>query len=208
MTAIGRPLFIVGAPRSGTSLTAHAFRACGVWAGHVSSLCEHVELKNEVLKPMLRAGGMDDVALRSFADVSADPELLRARVEKILLVNHYPKDGRPWMFKDVKLVFCWRSWAAAFPDAVWVYVWRQPGAVIESFGRWLMNVKFDGPRVVEEHQSRALQIPDVRVLSPDLLMSGDSAAYEAVADAIGVPWDPAAVAGAVDPRRFHAEPVR
>lgn len=200
---IGAPLLIAGCPRSGTSLTSRAFMASGVWAGGVTSLAENGSLKMSVLKPILRAGGMDDLGLRSFADCDADPAWIRASVERIITAQGYK--GGPWLFKDVKLVFCWRAWADAFPDATWATVWRGPEQILASFDRWAMRgrVSFDGERVVREHHSRAEQIPAMR-LYPDALFDGDDSAYLAVCERVGVTWDRDAVASVVDPDRYHA----
>lgn len=206
-----RPLLIAGCPRSGTSLTALAFQACGIWAGAVTSLGENSRIKNEVLKPALRAGGMDDIAVRSFADVTANPAAIRKGVRGVLEREGW--DGGPWLFKDVKLVFCWRSWADAFPLAQWVTVWRDPEAILESFGRWGLArglaAYFDGRRIIREHHERAAQIPATK-LYPDRLLNGPACYYDRdyahVAELMGVDWAWAAVADVVDPHRYHATP--
>lgn len=202
----GRPVFICGAPRSGTTLTAKALVACGVWAGHVTSLCEHVELKRDVLKPALRRGGMDEKAMRSFATVrrGTDPDEIRSTAAGILQTDRW--QGGPWLFKDPKLVFCWELWAKAFPDALWITVWREPAAVADSFGRWVYTNQpwreHGAERVIWEHQSRAAQIPGVKVY-PDRLLNGRPGRYELVCAALGLKWDPAAVAQVVDPKKYH-----
>lgn len=204
---LGRPLFICGAPRSGTSLTAHAFRACGAWAGATTSLCEHGRLKQEVLKPILSANGMDPLAMRSFTDCEADAEELRADVVAILKRSGY-RYG-PWLFKDPKLVFCWRPWARAFPEAAWVTVWRDVDEIVASFGRWgyFQNLNLDARSVIAEHHRRAedlrREVAGCRSLYPADLVRGRDVAYREVAADVGVKWDEAAVAEAVDPDRFH-----
>lgn len=197
------PLLIAGCPRSGTSLTSHAFAACGMWRGHCNSLGENVALKQQVLKPQLRAGGMDPIAVSSFADVEADPQQLRRQVEGVLDRQGY--QGGPWLFKDVKLVFVWQSWDQAFPGAQWVTVWREPEAILASFDRWGLATSrpgFDGRRIIREHHDRARQIPGIHVY-PDDLFCGDHSQYRQVCEDIGVEWDLAAVRKAVDPDRYH-----
>lgn len=200
---IDAPILIAGCPRSGTSLTAHTLRIAGAWVGRVNSLCEHVALKNQILKPMLRAGGMDDRALTSFADVEGDPDRLRAQVEGELEREGY--DGGRWMFKDVKLVFCWPTWALAFPNAIWVTVWRRPPDIVASFERWgLSGVPgFDGETVIREHQARAIDIPAHR-LWPSQLVEGESCAYQRLCRHAGLAWDQDAVDALIDPDRFQA----
>lgn len=197
------PLFITGCPRSGTSLTTYAFKACGMWAGKTTTQCENHRIREHILKPMLRNGGMDPIALRSWADITeGDPDRLRSAVLQELRKQGYT--GGPWLYKDVKLVFCWRVWKEAFPEAVWVTVWRSPEAIVESFGRWGLsaNVEFDHERVVKEHHDRAGRIPSLDVF-PDDLLKGDDSRYRFVANRLGITWDPDAVAEVVDPERYH-----
>lgn len=207
MKMVEPPLLITGAPRSGTSLTAHAFRACGAWVGKTTTQCENGRIREDVLKPILREGGMDELALRSFADVEGDPGEVRKRVAEILEAQGY--DGGPWLYKDAKLVFCWRTWDEAFPRATWVTVWRPPTEIVASFGRWGLSKKidFDGDRVVREHQSRARELYIERpgrsfVAIPRRLIEGVEDQYRRIADEYGIPWRGGAVRDVVDPERF------
>ncbi|MFP3947091.1 MAG: hypothetical protein ACLFWG_00040 [Longimicrobiales bacterium] len=205
-----KPLLIAGCPRSGTSLTAHAFRACGAWAGRTNSLCENVRLKQEILKPQLRRAGMDPIAVQSFADLESwNAEDLRERVLDILRREGWGGEG-VWMFKDVKLVFAWRAWAEAFPEATWVTVWRPVEEITESFSRWPLargTPGFDGERVIEEHHSRARELEDgvghghVGIEPVDLFL-GDDADYREVCRRVGLEWDREEVRRVVDPSRF------
>lgn len=198
------PLLIAGAPRSGTSLSAEAFRACGVWVGKVSSLCENLEIKR-VLKTLLRKGGMDPLALQSWEDVGGDSVKLRAEVERIVRRQGY--EGGPWLFKDVKLVFARRVWSRAFPDATWATVWRPVREILASMERWELaeSTRFDGGRVIAEHWSRAGKIRGAVRLVPRDLLDGDDSRYRAAAERIGVAWDPAAVERVIDRDRFREE---
>lgn len=204
-----KPLLIAGCPRSGTSLTAHAFRACGAWTGKTNSLCEDVRLKQEVLKPQLRAAGMDPIAVQSFADVEEwDARKLRGLVLGILRRQGWGGEG-VWMFKDVKLVFAWRAWAEAFPEALWVTVWRPVEEILESFSRWPLargTPGFDGRRVVRQHHTRARKLAEGvelhRRLEPVELFRGDDAGYRDVCHVLGLEWDREAVRRVVDPSRF------
>lgn len=204
---LGRPLFICGAPRSGTSLTAHAFRACGVWAGATTTLCEHGRLKQEVLKPILSANDMDPLAMRSFTDCDSDADELRDDVIAVLKRSGY-RYG-PWLFKDPKLVFCWRPWARAFPNAVWVTVWRDVDEIVASFGRWgyFQNLNLDAWGVIAEHHRRVetLQrnVEHCFPLYPVDLIQGRTSEYQRVAEEMGIAWDEAKVASVIDPDKFR-----
>lgn len=197
------PLLITGCPRSGTSLTARTFAACGAWTGKTTGQCENAQIRQSVLKPMLKEGGMDRIALRSFADVEGDPKRVRDRVEEIVREQGYR--GGPWLYKDVKLVFCWRTWAEAFPEATWVTVWRPPKTILESFGRWGMSdrYRFDGERVIREHHDRARKIEGAIPVFPDHLIQGDHSEYREVCRAAGISWDEKAMRRAVNPDRYH-----
>lgn len=204
---MNEPIFITGCPRSGTSLTARVFEACGAWAGHTTSQCENRALRETLLKPMLGRAGMDKLGLASWVDVDpddVDAESLRERILGIVFNQGY--SGGPWLYKDAKLVFAWRAWAAAFPRAIWVTVWRPREAILDSFDRWPMSRQHDfiGERVVDEHHDRARKIEGALPVFPDrLLRDRDDEAYRVVAAAAGLRWDLDAAMDAIDPSMYH-----
>lgn len=198
------PLLITGCPRSGTSLTAKVFSSLGCWPGNVSSQTENTEIRERVLKPMLEEAGMDKLALRSFADADGDPEHLRREVEEITRAQGLDPD-EPWLYKDCKLVFCWETWAEAFPDATWVTVWRSPGKIIASMTRWGLadRVDFTPGTVIREHHDRAREIPDAVPVFPRHFIEGDESEYRVAALEYGIPW-----VGDIARRQIHPDRFR
>ena len=197
------PLLITGCPRSGTSLTAEVFRRLGCWVGNVTSQTENRAIRAGILKPILRENGMDDLALRSFTDAEeGDPKMLRRGVERTLREQGY--EGGPWLYKDCKLVFCWRLWVRAFPEATWATVWRTPAGIRSSMERWgLANrVDFDPDEVIREHHERARKIKRAWSVFPAHLRDGDPAEYRRVAWAYGLKWRERVALETVDPERF------
>lgn len=198
------PLLITGCPRSGTSLTASIYRALGCWVGDVTSQTENTAIRERILKPILRDGGMDDLALRRFANVEASPDLIRENVRDVLRAQGY-EDG-PWLYKDVKLVFCWRSWAEAFPGATWAVVWRPPKQIEASMARWQLagRVEFNPWDVIDAHHERARKIEGAHAVFPEHFIYGDDSEYRNVALDYGVPWIPDIARRQIDPERFRS----
>jgi len=143
---IQRPIFVVGLPRSGTSLITGLLAQCGAWVGETlagnsyNSLgyFEHIRLKEDVLKQMLIALHADPLGVRELPDLNRtknlDPTLYRKKIREILDEEGY-KNDMPWLFKDPKLSLIWPIWNKIYPDAVWVIVDRERDEIIDSYLR-------------------------------------------------------------------------
>lgn len=141
------PVLIIGGPRSGTSLIASVFQACGLWLGECGSsggpdnppgFFENHSMRS-LDRQILTAGGYDQFGVKPLPpqDWTHQPETvekLRADVNHILLAQGCPPDQR-WGFKDPKLALTWRAWVAAFPKARVIGVLRSPLPMSQSCAR-------------------------------------------------------------------------
>lgn len=133
------PIFILGAARSGTSMVAGAVMKCGVFHGEVvSDVKENRRLRENVIKPILKYRfNCDPLGVRMLPPIEdvmkADPQDLKELVSKELEADGYV--GGPWMFKDCKLALLWPLFAKVYPNAKWVYVYRDRDEIIDSILR-------------------------------------------------------------------------
>ena len=152
---IPAPILITGFPRSGTSLVAGMFAACGAWTGECvpggadnpRGFFENIRLRENITKKIL--GDLlkcDPLGIRSLPELdtvrkvfSAEPGgggavqnyAFKAFVEKELAADGY--DGTsPWLYKDCKTSLLWPLWHAAWPDAKWVIVRRSLNEIVRS----------------------------------------------------------------------------
>jgi hypothetical protein len=135
------PIFVLGIPRSGTSLLAGLISLTGIWTGptnppsvnNVKGFFENRELKDISTYRVLRDDGWcrrgqhpipgpDDV-LKPTYDVYGG--LLRVMYEQGYL------DG-PWMFKDAKITLMWKIWYEMFPKADYFITKRRDEDIINS----------------------------------------------------------------------------
>lgn len=140
MDNFDRPIFVTGTPRSGTSMVAGTLAQCGAWTGstvaggpeNVNGFYEHVELREKVVKGLLRQLGTDPLGVTSLPTVpleAASPGL-KERIRAILNRDGY--DGERWLYKCPKMLLLWPLFAEAFPKAQWVVVWRPRNEIIDS----------------------------------------------------------------------------
>ena len=137
------PIFVVGVPRSRTSMTTAIISLCGAWCGNnfyqpdhanPKGYYEHRGIKDKILKPLLAEAGFDPLGQnplppRDFPK-DAYPDDLAGSVYDIIGQDEY--DGSPWIYKDTKMLLCWQVWHRAFPDAKWVMVRRDQDDIINS----------------------------------------------------------------------------
>lgn len=137
-----RPIFILGLPRSGTSMIAGALKISGAWAGttvpgggtaNPKGFFEHIVLREHIIKRVLRETGCDPLGVSKLPPTNLRFETpnLENVIREIIKLDGYRFD-RPWLYKDVKLTLLWPLFVAAFPSATWVIVRREPRDIVNS----------------------------------------------------------------------------
>ncbi len=136
------PIFILGLPRSGTSMIAGALGICGAWTGttvpgdkasNPKGFFEHVVIRERVIKSLLSYVGCDPLGVRKLPPVDLPGEVdgLADMIKTILEKDGYKFD-RHWLYKDAKLTLLWPVFLKAFPDAKWLIVKRDEESFINS----------------------------------------------------------------------------
>ena len=137
-----QPIFVTGAARSGTSLTAGLLDKHGVFGGKTipgnannpKGFFEHRDIREHIVKTHLKLLGADDMGQNPLPNYFlADPEL-RTKVISIM-----KRDGlqahQTFYYKGAKLCLIWKTWQEAFPNAKWIIVRRPDEQIISSCNR-------------------------------------------------------------------------
>ena len=140
-TTFDTPLFILGMPRSGTSMITGLLGEMGLWLGPTVSggydnpkgFFENTVLREKVIKNILTALNCDPLGVQKLPNLSALPRVpaLKDTVFDILRRQGY-EGQQPWGFKDAKLTLIWPLWHEGFPEARWLIVSRPRELVIKS----------------------------------------------------------------------------
>ena len=111
-----RPLFILGLPRSGTSLVAGMLKKMGFWCGSTvagdgnnpKGYFEHSHIRETVIKKQLRDLGCDPLGVSKLPELESLPidGGLRKTIFTLVKRDGY-RDQRPWFYKDAKLSLLW-----------------------------------------------------------------------------------------------------
>jgi len=139
-------IFITGCARSGTSLVAGIVDRCEGWGGDICGATrynprgqyENVEIRNSVIKPVLRMIGADPMGQHPLPDMQKILKLLngfsaetRRTIDRIIKKQGY-KDRKPWYFKGAKICLIWPIWMRAYPEAQYIVVQRPDHLIIKS----------------------------------------------------------------------------
>ena len=139
-----RPVFVLGLPRSATSMTTRCLHMHGLWLGETiagnaenpAGYFESRSLREGLVKPVLRDLGVDPLGVRSFPPWDALPSFPGLKQVMLSAIEKEGYDFRsPWGFKDPKLTLIWPLLDRAFPNAVWVIVTRARDKVLNSLCR-------------------------------------------------------------------------
>ncbi len=196
-------IFVTGAPRSGTSLTAGLLHAAGAWVGehpgpgpsNPRGFFENTAIRQTVLKPMLESVGGDRLGVRRLPDRMPDADGLRGRVEGIVA----NQGGRePWLYKDAKLALVWRTWAEAFPEARWVVVRRNADDIVASCRRTHFMAQHGLTRrawraLIERYAAHLDELardgPGAEIFRPETVVRGDDTMLYDLVRRLGLRWD-------------------
>lgn len=212
-----RPIFVVGIPRSGTSMIAEIFLKCGAWVGDVSKpkhtskrgLFENKKIFYEMVQPYMESIGADPSGQYPLPNPRNlfIPQGWKEKCLELIEQEGY-RGNKPWVYKSNKLALLWPIWHAAFPNAKWVLVRRRTGDIIQSCTKTAYMKAFKDEKNREEigaktekeawlwwvHQYENIFIDminegvNIKVVWPERIVTGDyTQIYEAI-DWAGLPW--------------------
>lgn len=221
---IKSPILITGAARSGTSMVAGCVNRCGAWGGDMAGptpsnrrgMYENTAIRNELVKPYLKEIGCDPMGqdpLPRISDIIPVPDLLAANWRKavidIITAQGYIKG--PWFYKGAKMCLIWPVWRAAFPDAKWIIVRRDPEGIVQScikapfmraFKHWSGWLSW-----VAKHQKRFEEMLDARLdireVWPQRMINGDYNELQATINHVGLSWKFDEVLKFIEPSLWH-----
>lgn len=224
-----RPIFVLGLPRSGTSMVAGLVKEFGVWAGttvqggpaNPKGFFENRPIRENLIKPVLKQMGCDPVGVKKLPDPKKRMKLmfptkdgsieLKEKLHRMIERQGYDHSQR-WMYKDAKLTLLWRSFEAEFPDADWVIVRRNREAFIKS----CLNTSFmvhhsSDPKFWENYsdeynkrldllQAKAQNVHEIHV---EKIFEGDLTQLKSVSNSIGIQFNKDSVNNFVDRKHWH-----
>jgi len=127
------PVLVTGIPRSGTSMVAGTLAQCGAWTGTtVEGFYEHADLREHVVKFILKGLGADPLGVKKLPDVPATAELKHLADYVRTTINNDGYKGERWMYKGCKMALLWPFFTKAFPEAQWVVVRRPHEEIVQS----------------------------------------------------------------------------
>ena len=223
------PIFILGLPRSGTSMIAGAISLCGAWTGSTvpggspnpKGFFEHIAIREHVIKQILKFLGCDPLGVRKLPPVDLQGEVpnLAEMIREILDRDGYKHD-RPWLLKDAKLTLLWPVFKKAFPGATWVVVRRDEEGFIDSCIRTHFMKQHSQDRgfwkkFAAEYNIRidALKNSGARVLeisSPGVI-AGNLADFKELVAGLGLEYRESEVKEFISPNFWHGnagDPVK
>jgi hypothetical protein len=213
---IGRPVLIVGLPRSGTSLVAGSLMLCGLWLGRIvggnaynpKGYFENATIREGIVKPILQRLGADPLGVKALPrpDALFDVPQLKASVAEVLRSQGYGSQQR-WGYKGNKLALIWRLWDRHFPEADWILVERPAEEIVASCLRtpfmahhssdpafWHDFVLRRNARINEIKQSHVRW----QTIDASALAAGDVEQLRSMVDRLGLAWSDA-VRDFIDP---------
>ena len=219
------PIFVLGLPRSGTSMVAGCLQICGAWTGSTvpadkntnpKGFFEHIVIREHVIKKILSLLGCDPLGVRKLPliNLPSDPPGLTDVIKNIIDNNGYMND-RPWLYKDAKLTLLWPYFLNAFPDAKWVIVKRDIDGFVNSCLRTHFMKQHSTDRkywkdFAHEYEKRlqALQDSNATVFelyTPDII-AGDFSSLKDTVLQLGLKYDEDELLKFIAPVHWHSKP--
>ena len=211
-----RLILVTGMARGGISLVAGVIERCGAWGGKtVRSIksdnygsFENVEIRNTMVRPLLRGMGVDPNGQCPLPDVKDCRNIAKKispwwkkRFHWIIQQQTYPGDGRPVYFVNAQSCLIWPIWAEAYPEAQWVIVRRKDEEIIESCMNTGYMTGYDTKegwqRWIDMHKWRFAEMVnqrlDVLQIWPQEMLRGDLTRLRELVDHLGLDWEEADV---------------
>lgn len=218
------PIFVLGLPRSGTSMVAGAIGICGAWTGSTvpggspanpKGFFEHAVIREQVTKQVLIRLGYGPLGVRNLPPVDLQVEIpgLADTIRQVVEADGYA-NNMPWLYKDAKLTLLWPIFKKAFPRATWVVVRRDEEGFIDSCLRTgFMNQhardRAFWKKFSDEYCVRidALNNSDASVLeisSPDII-KGNFEPLEQLVSSLGLEYREAELKAFISPAYWHGD---
>ena len=209
------PILIGGVPRSGTTLVAGIFKACGVWTGETIPADKDNKkgyLENEDLVVLMREVFKGNGRfMKSVPPVLVDKTYTPEFKQRVL--DCIDTEG-PWLYKDSKLLLARGRWVKMFPNAMWILPIRNTEGILKSLAanaNWSKRAKKAGPDFYKEcidclraqqiiaaaHHNRSLWIVT------DIIMQGELSGAQEVIKKCGLTWNEPAVTEWIDRTLWH-----
>ena len=223
ISKFSQPVFVLGLPRSGTSLIAAALHGCGAFVGETVpgggpenplGFFENTYIREKVNKQILDKIGADPLGVSALPALKDLPKVkgLAETLRDLLLYQGY-KDGDRWLFKDAKLTLLWPIYLSTFPDARWVIVRRRDEDIITScLKTGFMRQHSDDPafwqRWIDDYKRRLERLKQESTLVyeiwPHNLMDGQFSDLETLVGKLGLDWNESEVSSLINPAFWHA----
>lgn len=217
------PVFILGLPRSGTSMVTGIMQLCGAWLGETvpgggvenpKGFFENIFLREGVNKKILADSGFDPLGIGPLPFFDQLPKVngLKQTILDYLKHAQYEFD-RPWAFKEPKLTLLWPIYYQNFPNARWIIVNRDLDEVVNSCIRTSFMKKHSTDRDfwlnwAEAYQLRLDALKQTsapwRQIETGPMIRGE---LDAIADLIqwsGLQWDEQKAREFISPDYWHA----
>lgn len=199
-------IFITGAARSGTTLTASIFEACGANLGKVNSLKECVEVRDGIVKPYLQGHGFDPLGQNPLPVLS---ELTHPSNFRGIVLNALGPGTQ--VYKGAKLCLMWPVWQRAFPEATYVIVRRDTPSIVDSCIRTSFMRAFKNregwTKWVDDHIERFSEmkknLPNVLEVWPGKFIKGDDAEMSHIVNLCGFAYDKDKAYSCVNANKFR-----
>ena len=225
------PVFVIGFPRSGTSLVADMLERAGLFAGECveaspdnrHGFFENKEIRETVIKGMLTEMSHDPLGISSIPTLDEvrehwdddEPAALRETVETMLAREGWDGES-PWMLKNCKLVLLWPLFAKAWPHAHWVFVQRPTMDIMQSclktkfMKQHSLNPGF-WAELIDEYYARIEELRltgvDIYSVCPhDGIEVGDWSRFLALFYELGLGDKANVITEAVDEQAWHGSP--
>lgn len=199
------PIFITGAARSGTSMTAGIIELCGAFGGKTSGptkynkkgMFENAEVRNKIVKPYLKEVlHVDPMGQKPLPDVKKLSPMLQLRIRMETLMAWQGYDQGPWYYKGAKLCLIWPEWHRAFPEAKWLIVRREDRDVVRScmLTGFMRAYKDEAgwQEWLDTHKTRFEEMKkaglDVQEVWPTKFVEGNFEEIEQVVKNLGLEW--------------------
>jgi tetratricopeptide (TPR) repeat protein len=219
---IDRPIFILGVPRSGTSMVAGLLNVCGAWAGKTvpggavnpRGFFEHIILREKVNKKILSSLNCDPLGVKKLPALDLLPGIpdLSGIVKQVIRSEGCPED-RPWLFKDAKLSLIWPIYKSAFPSARWIIVRRKNEDIVRSCLKTNFMVQHSTDplfwsRWIDAYLDRLDTLKKTgvwwREIWPHDVVSGNLGVLHQLIDELGLIWEENNIRDFILPGSWHA----